>query len=79
MLTYNCSIVPTAGQLLIRINFERDWVLKGNGLRLGYGRHVLFDDISFEVVRGEILAIVATHCVNGPIRVASPCSDAVAK
>jgi ABC-type Mn2+/Zn2+ transport system ATPase subunit len=40
---------------------RRDWVLTGNGLRLGYGRHVLFDGISFEVGRGEILGIVGPN------------------
>jgi len=37
------------------------WVLKGSGLRLGYGRRVLFDDVSFEVVRGDILGIVGPN------------------
>src|SRR5687768_8479646 len=40
---------------------RRDWVLKGNGLRLGYGRQVLFDDVSFDLVRGEILGIVGPN------------------
>jgi ABC-type Mn2+/Zn2+ transport system ATPase subunit len=40
---------------------RRDWVLKGNGLRLGYGRQVLFDDVSFALVRGEILGIVGPN------------------
>jgi ABC-type Mn2+/Zn2+ transport system ATPase subunit len=40
---------------------RRDWVLKGNRLRLGYGRQVLFDDVSFDVVRGEILGIVGPN------------------
>ena len=38
-----------------------DWVVKGTDLRLGYGRLVLFNDISFEVARGEILAIVGPN------------------
>jgi ABC-type Mn2+/Zn2+ transport system ATPase subunit len=38
-----------------------DWVLKGHKLRLGYGRHVLFHDFSFEVARGEILGIVGPN------------------
>ena len=38
-----------------------DWVLKGDNLRLGYGRRVLFNDFSFEVARGEILGIVGPN------------------
>jgi ABC-type Mn2+/Zn2+ transport system ATPase subunit len=36
-------------------------VLKGDRLTLGYGRHVLFHDLSFEVTRGEILGIVGPN------------------
>ena len=38
-----------------------DWVLKGHHLRLGYGRHVLFNDFSYDVSRGEIVGIVGPN------------------
>ena len=38
-----------------------EWVLKAENLRLGYGRHALFRDLSFEVTRGEILGIVGPN------------------
>jgi ABC-type Mn2+/Zn2+ transport system ATPase subunit len=37
------------------------WVLKADGLTIGYGRHALFHDMSFEVARGEILGIVGPN------------------
>jgi ABC-type Mn2+/Zn2+ transport system ATPase subunit len=38
-----------------------EWVLKGEGLTLGYRHHALFHDLSFEVTRGEILGIVGPN------------------
>ena len=38
-----------------------DWVVRGTALKLGYGRHVLFDDVSFAVARGEIVGIVGPN------------------
>ena len=38
-----------------------NWVVMGKDLRLGYGRQVLFNDISFEVARREIPAIVGPN------------------
>ena len=40
---------------------SRDWVLRATALKLGYGRHALFDDVSFEIARGEILGIVGPN------------------
>jgi ABC-type Mn2+/Zn2+ transport system ATPase subunit len=36
-------------------------VLKAEGVTLGYGRHALFRDLSFEVARGTILGIVGPN------------------
>ena len=38
-----------------------NWVVMGKDLRLGYGRQVLFNDISFEVARREIPAVVGPN------------------
>ena len=38
-----------------------EWVLKAERLTLGYGRHALFRDLSFEVAQGEILGIVGPN------------------
>jgi len=38
-----------------------EWVLKAERLTLGYGRHALFRDLSFEVAHGEILGIVGPN------------------
>lgn len=38
-----------------------EWVLKAESLTIGYGRHPLFHDLSFEVARGEILGIVGPN------------------
>jgi ABC-type Mn2+/Zn2+ transport system ATPase subunit len=38
-----------------------EWVLKAQRLTLGYGRHPLFRDLSFEVTQGEILGIVGPN------------------
>jgi zinc transport system ATP-binding protein len=38
-----------------------EWVLRGRELGLGYGRHVLFSDLSFELARGEVLGIVGPN------------------
>jgi ABC-type Mn2+/Zn2+ transport system ATPase subunit len=38
-----------------------DWLLKVRDLVLGYGRHMLFTGISFEIARGEILGIVGPN------------------
>jgi ABC-type Mn2+/Zn2+ transport system ATPase subunit len=35
-----------------------EWVLKAEKLAIGYRRHQLFDDLSFDVTQGEILGIV---------------------
>jgi ABC-type Mn2+/Zn2+ transport system ATPase subunit len=40
---------------------DRDWMLRGLGLTLGYGRHALFRDLTIEVGRGEILGIVGPN------------------
>ena len=39
----------------------REWVLRAERLTLGYGRHELFSDLSFEVTPGEILGIVGPN------------------
>jgi ABC-type Mn2+/Zn2+ transport system ATPase subunit len=39
----------------------REWVLKGEELAIGYGRHAVLHDLSFEIVRGEILGIVGPN------------------
>jgi ABC-type Mn2+/Zn2+ transport system ATPase subunit len=38
-----------------------DWVFKADHLTLGYGHHVLFQDLSLVVGRGEILGIVGPN------------------
>ena len=38
-----------------------NWVVMGKDLRLDYGRQVLFNDISFEVARREIPAVVGPN------------------
>ena len=38
-----------------------EWVLKADGLALGYGRGALFRGLSFQVSRGEILGIVGPN------------------
>ncbi len=38
-----------------------EWVLRGRALGLGYGRSVLFTDVSFEVARGAIVGIVGPN------------------
>jgi ABC-type Mn2+/Zn2+ transport system ATPase subunit len=39
----------------------RDWVVRAEGLAIGYRRHALFHHLSFEVARGEILGIVGPN------------------
>jgi ABC-type Mn2+/Zn2+ transport system ATPase subunit len=39
----------------------REWVLRAEDLSLGYRRHALFRDLSFDVARGEILGIVGPN------------------
>src|SRR5688572_20389264 len=41
-------------------------VLKGESLTLGYGHHALFENLSFEVTRGEILGIVGPNGCGKP-------------
>jgi ABC-type Mn2+/Zn2+ transport system ATPase subunit len=38
-----------------------EWVLKAERLSLGYGRHALFRDLSFEIEQGDILGIVGPN------------------
>jgi ABC-type Mn2+/Zn2+ transport system ATPase subunit len=38
-----------------------NWVLKANRLTLGYGRHALVRDLSFEITRGTIVGIVGPN------------------
>jgi ABC-type cobalamin/Fe3+-siderophores transport system ATPase subunit len=38
-----------------------DWVFTADHLTLGYGHHVLFQDLSLIVRRGEILGIVGPN------------------
>ena len=38
-----------------------DWLLRAEGLTLGYGHHALFRDLSFAVTRGQILGIVGPN------------------
>jgi ABC-type Mn2+/Zn2+ transport system ATPase subunit len=38
-----------------------EWALKSEGLAIGYGRHALFHDLSFEFVHGEIIGIVGPN------------------
>ena len=39
----------------------REWVVRVEELAIGYRRHALFRDLSFEIVRGEILGIVGPN------------------
>ena len=40
---------------------RRGWVMRVEDLAIGYGRHTLFRDLSFEVPHGEILGIVGPN------------------
>ena len=40
---------------------SNEWVVKAEGLALGYGRHEIFRDLSFQVSRGEVLGIVGPN------------------
>jgi ABC-type Mn2+/Zn2+ transport system ATPase subunit len=39
----------------------REWVLKAEGLTIGYRRHAVFHELAFEVRQGEILGIVGPN------------------
>jgi ABC-type Mn2+/Zn2+ transport system ATPase subunit len=39
----------------------REWVVRAEELAIGYRRHALFRDLSFDIARGEILGIVGPN------------------